>query len=475
MNTEACPGGTNHTDSDHQTSSCAAGYTGNLCGQCQNGYGTVKPFTCRLCLKRGTTIFLYTLAALVMLAVTRVLAAFAMADSGPQALPDQARPVDICKPLVLYAQYIFIVGNLGVPWPATLAVPLQAVAWFWSSSSPNSLGLDCVLPRTGMPIAAQKELFGLCMPLGILAVLLCIEWLYQALRSRRQLGRGRASAASLRTSLVPRFVSLFLCVAFLFLPTWIHSAMSLFACIPLDAEVSLPYMADAVGSFWAQDMSERCYALGGYHRTYALGLGIPLLMLLCFILPAGLLAFMWFSRRSGRLGTEAFRQQYGFLCRSWRAEVCWWEAVQVLSTIVLVMIGTFGFALGPYYQSLVITAALGISGVLLLAVRPHNCAAAGTVSLQSVGALITTSFSALTFLSYRNVTPAYGYTMFMGAVVLLVNVAFVLSAVWKLLRLIEWGSVAHIACSLFRVLQGIFAPLRQAGGQQRVAPHSQQK
>jgi hypothetical protein len=326
-----------------------------------------------------------------------------------------------------------------------------------------------------MPIAAQKVLIGLCMPLAILAVLLCIEWLYQALRSRRHLGRGRASAAILRASLVPCFVSLFLCVAFLFLPTWIHSAMSLFACIPLDSDVSLPYMADAVGSFWAQDMSERCYATSSYHRAYALGLGIPLLMLLCFILPAGLFAFMWFSRRSGRLGTEAFRQQYGFLYRTWRETVCWWEAVQVLSTIVLVMIGTFGFALGPYYQSLVITAALGISGVLLLAVRPHNCAAAGTVSLQGVGALITTSFSALTFLSYRNVTPAYGYTMFMGAVVLLVNVAFVLSAVWKLLRLIEWATVAHIACSLFMILRRIVVPLRQAGGQQRVPPHSQQK
>jgi hypothetical protein len=40
--------------------------------------------------------------------------------------------------------------------------------------------------------------------------------------------------------------------------------------------------------------------------------------------------------------------------------VCWWEAVVVLQTIVLVMVGTFGYALGPYYQALVMTAALCI-------------------------------------------------------------------------------------------------------------------
>jgi hypothetical protein len=77
--------------------------------------------------------------------------------------------------------------------------------------------------------------------------------------------------------------------------------------------------------------------------------------------------------------------------------------VVVLQTIVLVMVGTVGYALGPYYQALVITAALQTILVLLLSVRPHASAAAGVVSSRSLWLLSATAFSALTFLPYRNI------------------------------------------------------------------------
>jgi hypothetical protein len=117
----------------------------------------------------------------------------------------------------------------------------------------------------------------------------------------------------------------------------------------------------------------------------------------------------------------------------------------VLQTIVLVMVGTFGYALGPYYQALVIAAALGIILVLLLSVRPHASASAGVVSLRSLGVLITTAFAALTFLPYRNISPAPGYTMAMGVFVLLINLAFVLSTIWQLLCLVNWAAVRRLA------------------------------
>ena len=197
------------------------------------------------------------------------------------------------------------------------------------------------------------------------------------------------------------------------------------SCVALDVPASFPYDAAAVGSYLASDMSEQYYISGGYHRAWALGLGVPLLVLFCFVVPFGLFVFLWLSRRRGRLSDDSFRRHFGFLYRTWREDVCWWEAVSVCQTICLVAVGTFGHVLGVYFQSLVITAALGIICVLLLLVRPHNCQAAGAVMLFSVWVLITTAFSALTFLSYNNVTPAYGYTMAMGVFVLLMNIAFV--------------------------------------------------
>lgn len=50
-------------------------------------------------------------------------------------------------------------------------------------------------------------------------------------------------------------VSLFVCMALMFLPTWAHAAFSLFACVPLDVEASFPYAAEAVGLYWTQDLT----------------------------------------------------------------------------------------------------------------------------------------------------------------------------------------------------------------------------
>lgn len=415
---------------------------------CTNGYGIVRPFVCRKCLKAAQTICLYALAALVMLVAVRILSALSLADPGPSAA-NQVRPVDLCKPLVIYAQYLFIIFSLnGVQWPVSLSYPLQALAWFWSSASSNSLGLDCILSRSSIvPVPVQKVVLGLCVPLVILFVLMVVEFLWWVYKTHSMVSlRGRIRRSTVTVVGVrDRFISLFVCMSFLFLPTWMHTVLSLFTCVPLDEPAAWPYAANAVGSFWAQDMNERCYAPGGYHRSLALGLGIPLLLLLCFVLPVGLAAFLQVSKMHGKLGNDTFRRQYGFLYRTWREEVCWYEAFVVVQTMLLVMIGTFGYALGPFYQLLVMATALGFIGVLLLVVKPHNCAEAGAVCIQSVGVLYATTFAALSFLpswqvSGRNITPPAPYTVTMGVLLLLINVAFVLCTLFKLLRLVDWAA-----------------------------------
>jgi hypothetical protein len=378
---------------------------------------------------------------MVMIVAVRVLSAVALADSGLGS-PDQARPCDLIKPLVVYAQYLFIITNInGVPWPKPISVVVQALGFFWSSTSSSSLGLDCVLRHsTALPVAIQKTLFSLLMPLAMLVVLLLVDalWSLRLRTQRSTLARGQSLNAQ------DRFLSLCVCVFFLFLPTWLHATFSLYTCVALDVPASFPYEAEAVGSYLAADMSQRCYKPGGYHRAWALGLGIPLLLLLCLVVPVGLFVFIWLSGKRGKLSDDHFRKHFGFLYRTWREGVCWWEAVTCCQTICLVAIGTFGHVMGVYFQSLVLTAALGIICVLLLMVRPHTSQLAGSVTLFSVWVLITTAFSALTFLSYHNVTPAYGYTMAMGVFVLVINIVFVISTLWRLLRLVEWGVVRRL-------------------------------
>lgn len=295
---------------------------------------------------------------------------------------------ELLRALVLHAQWLYILSMMaGVPWPAALAVPLQQViGGLLASTSGSRIGFDCILRgSTAAPAAVEKLLICLFTPAGVLCAVLLIEVGVQSLKE----GLFRPSGKSRRRRAGRDFASVVMCIVFMFLPTWVSVGFSLFSCVCLDVPVQPPYQAEAEGSWWVEDMSQQCYS--GWHRGWALGLGIPLTLLLCVALPAGTFAFMWWSRKQGRLRDEQFQQQYGFMFRMWREEVCWWEAIVLLETCALAMVSTFGCGLGGYLQCLLSATLLAVVGMLLLAVKPFKCPAAGRVAVLSVCVLFFTA------------------------------------------------------------------------------------
>jgi hypothetical protein len=290
----------------------------------------------------------------------------------------------------------------------------------------------------------QKLLICLFTPMGIMFVVLAIEASVRCLHLRLAPRRRGLKPASTHNETA----GVAMCIVFMFLPSWLNTALSLFTCIPLDTPVEAPYQAEAVGSWWVEDMSQLCYSNSGYHRWWALGLGIPLTLLFCVALPAGVFFFMWISRKQGKLQDVHFEKHYGFVYRLWRDDWCWWEAVVIFQTIALVMISTFGFALGPFYQALVTAAVLAAVGMLLLAVRPFKCPAAGRVAVASVCILCFTTYSALTFLPYSGMTPGPVYGNIMGVLLVLLNVAFLVGTTWRLLRVVDWAAARSFASKL---------------------------
>lgn len=113
----------------------------------------------------------------------------------------------------------------------------------------------------------------------------------------------------------------------------------------------------------------------------------------------------------------------------------------VLQTVLLVAISVFGYNVVPYYQNLCINAGLALTAFLLLAVRPHAHASAGKAALQSIGCLFITIYAALSFIKLSELPTSKANGMAMGAIVWLVNLAFVLSTVWQLVRLVDWPHV----------------------------------
>lgn len=421
----------------------------------------------------GTIITLYMLGAAATVAVVKLLVTFSTAeDSKPRVDPKQPIPAELLRALVIHSQWLYIIGSLvGVPWPATLLYPMQVIGGIWSSTSGSSIGIECILPSSSnLPVAMQKMLIRLVTPAGILMVVLSIDFVMHVLRPRTTARAGQGLA------------SVVMCIAFMFMPVWVSTVLSMFTCIPLDAPIAAPYQAAAIGNFWLEDMSQKCYSSSSYHKWWALGLGIPLTFLFCVVMPAGVFGFMWYSRKQGKLGNKQFQKQYGFMYRLWREEVCWWESMFLLQTIALVIVSTFGFALGAFYQSLVATAVLALVAHLLQVVRPFKCRAANKVAVSSVYVLLLTAYTALTFLPYNNFTPGPVYGNIMGVVILLANLAFLGSTTYKLIRAVDWAVVISLltkakpwlskgCCGPCSPAPANQAPQESTGGQPAAAPH----
>lgn len=429
----ACQDSSNYTNLQ-----CSKGYQGNACGACAAGYGSSKPFTCKACLGFGTVVALLSMSAVTMLGFILLVCHFTHAASDGcsssltsiQTAQGTQLQAELLRCLVLYGQRMLLVAAMNIRWPVTMLYPIQALAWFWATASPQTLSLECVLPvSSSVPMAVQQIVFYLSMPVALLVVLLVVEAVWV-----KFISKGCA-----RSWLTHHWASILSVVLFFYLPGILRVVFGLFTCLPLDKPVSLPDVANAVGSFWVSELATTCFS--GYHRGLSLGLGLPLIFLLCICMP-GFIVYKTLANRS-RLGDTHFRQQYGFLTHLYVPSRCWWEAAVVLETVLLTAISTLGVTIAASYQGLLMVAALMFASHLLIACKPHSSQQATRAALQGMFCLSLTSLVGLSFLPYGSSGPSSTYGLVIGAVVLAVNVVYVLSVLWELLKAFEWRQVAN--------------------------------
>jgi hypothetical protein len=380
-------------------------------------------------MKSSVIITLYVVSACVMLACIKLLLHFTLADNAAAQKSEAEPPAELLRCLVLYGQRLLIVASLSVDWPSSIAYPLRALALVWSGSSPETLSAHCILPASSsVPLAVQLVVFYLAMPLAMLLVLLLLE----VLQATKCLVLSRTRGTALK--LLPRLGSSAMVVLFFFLPSLQRTLFGLFACIPLDQAAAWPYKAMAVGSFWVYDTSSICFATG-WHRYLSLGLGIPLIALLCVVLP-GFIVFITVSN-SSKLYEAGFKRSWGFLTHSYRPRFCWWEAVVVCETAALVAISVSGVNVGPSYQCLLMIAALMLVSNLQLGFKPYAHVQAGRAMLQGTHCLLLTTLAGMSFLPLGAVHPGATYGMVMGGILVAVHAVYVCSVLWRLARLID--------------------------------------
>jgi hypothetical protein len=402
-------------------------------------------------------LLLYILSCLLLLAIMQLLIWLTL-RANERALNSNVNeavtvePAHLLRQLVLFSQYALIVASVQAAdsWPVTISKPLQALSWLWAPATPHTLAPECLLSPAGAAATdgAARVVFYVAVPLVLLAVLLCAEGLVRCVRAR-----GMCIGCGLPARGRPgRLVAASMVVVFFFLPSIVRSAFGLFACVTIDQPAAPPNHPMAMGSFWLHNTNQQCFQ--GWHKSFALGLGIPLLLFVCFV--PGFILYKTLPRKrelaspaSSSIDIQelAWLQQYGFLVRDYKPQYRFWEAVVSTQTIVLVALSVFSYSLGPYYQAMLINIAIAVFWLVLAVAKPLAHADAQRVALVSTGCLYLTSYSALAFAQMAgshslslSASEAAAIPLFMGVVVVAANVAFVAWVLWKLVRLIDWAA-----------------------------------
>jgi hypothetical protein len=367
---------------------------------------------------------LYALISFVGLGFVGITVHYTWKDNSEGS--SDLRPSDIIKLLVQFLQYLVIIGSLsGVPWqPDFVRGMFRASSVVFGVASGQAMCLDCLLQQFqarfgvgsgGIPRPMQVQLFTLLSPLlvfvGVCAFALlgwgalhCVNKAYQALsvggsgaRSGCAMppccccccsccGGGSGSGSQCQKGGVflqpPTLqemrrklpVTALVVMVFAY-PTLLRASLAFFVCLRIDN----------AAVFSVLDVNQRCWA--GYHLRWALGLGIPSVLLTCVVIPVVLL---WLLKTRAPADDPAFREQFGFFYRNYRKERCWWEAVWCVQTVLLSAVAVFHFRLEAYYSMLLLCLIFVASATLQNAFKPYTLSKLHQVHYASTGCLFLT-------------------------------------------------------------------------------------
>ena len=408
---------------------CAEGYSGNACGVCRSNtsFGLTSPFVCKKCLSQPATVAIYVVALLCLVALLTYMADATWQDN--QEVTNELRVSNVLKVLVLYVQYLVVLGTARVFWPDSLSAVFTAAYLLFSSSTGQFISLDCLLSNHRadlvVPMAVVKQLIYLVLPF---IVMLAVGIMYAVfvVLSRWRSHRGAAARAqvSLLSTLLARWPVVVLVVLYTFFASLVRVGLSFFACLHLDKsweiDVGEEATATAAYGYWVYDMQQECLAT--WHKGWALGLGIPCVLIFCLGVPLAIVAGLVANK--AELYEPAFRMHFGSLYRNYRSKCFYWEAVVAVQTLVLVGVAVFSNTVGPYYQLVIFAFLFSLSLVLQVWFRPFAFAKLHHLQLSAMGCLYVTAFISLTFIYGCDLPgkPIQVYRYAMGIVLLLVNV-----------------------------------------------------
>ena len=276
---------------------CKEGHAGPLCVKCDIGYGSVGAGDCDVCGETGS-------AAGVMIAMVCLLSAAALWVVRGQLRTRGSQKKDhsvVKKVLLNHLQQISLMLAFNLDWPN----PLSAILGLTDAVTSGVGQLaspDCLREQETANSAGSAFRLRVISSIALPAMLVCLSACVALIR----MWAGKSSPTDVRRQLIV----MSLVLGFIFYTPLTRTTMQLFSCTRVGGQLRL-----------VEDTDVLCDSPG--NQAWALGVGLPLLLLYVIGLPAIIGGLLWRNRQ--RLSEVSVRRTYGFFFLGYKPEFYWYE------------------------------------------------------------------------------------------------------------------------------------------------------
>jgi hypothetical protein len=451
-------------------------------------YGSQGPFSCGECMPVWKVVMIYLSVAVVLTMFLCYLVHTTLNDLTTGSISQRqsvAAASTFLKLLIRHWQYLVIISSIRIEWPNSISVIFTWLSLILSIGSGQIVSLDCLYNSDvggGAPLAVKSSITTLLAPFLIFLIVLCVYGLFHMLSRRwfqarksapsvdqnspghqtfqQSAVKGAAGCSSVvdeeghealrhqsgRFASKLMFAVVFLVVLFFFYPALVRVGLQFLACLKIDVfssnrdgSPSDPFpqhaLANASNGYWVLDIEQPCFE--GWHLKWALGLGLPCVVVFCIVVPLATLWLLWRARHHvGNLGTSngpAAAVPVAFLYADYKSTMYYWEVVSTVQIASVTALSVFTYTLDAYHTMLLLNLAIVLYGGLLVCFKPYACNVVHRTAVLSMATLYLTSYLALTLLRFTAEPPSE-YKEVVGVVGLVVNAAFVLWCMYQVGR-----------------------------------------
>ncbi len=234
----------------------------------------------------------------------------------------------------------------------------------------------CLLPKNAATsTSVVLAIMTLSMP-PFVASFICLVWTSYAVM------KGRPGVYLIR-----RIVLVCVSVFYVSYLPLVRTAISVFSCVDVFYAVTLEGV-DASHSYWAVDMSIRCFVSS--HKVLAIGVALPVLML-SLLFPVLMATILIIASKKDSLRSPWIRETFGIHFAALKELFIFWECIVLLRKFLIAVVAAFSYDLEANLQGMFLLAILLLALFLHVSASPFRSNMNTLNLLESASLIISAS------------------------------------------------------------------------------------